>query len=63
MKNLTNRVIKKGELKELFLKIMFVMAVVSSNRWTEPAAVAREDINFRGDSMVLPLRANFIVKN
>ena len=29
----------------------------------ELAAVAREDINFRGDSMVLSLRAKFVIKN
>ena len=33
------------------------------NRSAELAAVARENINFRGDSMVLSVRANFIVKN
>ena len=58
VKNLTNWVIKKGNVKELFLKTLFVLAVASSNRSAELAAVAREDISLRGSSMVLPLRYN-----
>ena len=43
------------------MKTLFVVVVASSNISVELAAVARED--FRDDYMVLPLRANFIVKN
>ena len=50
-------------MKKHFLETLFVLAVASSNRLAELAMVVREDINFRGDSMVLSLRANFIVKN
>ena len=50
VKNLTNSLIKKADVKKLFLKTLFVVAVASSNRLVELAAVAREDINVREDS-------------
>ena len=56
-------VIKKGDYKELVLKTLFVVAVAFSNRTAELATDSREDVNFRGDSMVLSLRPNFILKN
>ena len=49
-------------MKEL-LKTLFFVAVALSKRSVKLAAVVREDINFSGNSLVLPLRANFIVKN
>ena len=49
---------KQGDVEEL-LKTLFFVAVVSSKRSAKLAAVAREDINFRGNSLVLPSRANF----
>ena len=39
------------------------MTVASPNRSVELAVVAREDIHFRGDSIILYLRDNLIVKN
>ena len=45
------------------MKTLFVVEVASSNRSAELAVIAREDINFRSDCIVLFLRKNFIVKN
>ena len=49
--------------REIFYKALFLTAVASANRASELAAIDRERIEFRQQSVTLPVKPGFIFKN
>ena len=52
-----------ASLEDLFLKIVFLVAIASGNRCSEMAACIREGISFENNKVTIPTKEGFLFKN